>query len=701
MLVHSCLLSNGRSLSPLLIDILSAANDPNKVGYGLKTNTLNLAPGAETVQYDPGSFNRHGTKPRAHRHENRPIDFDLVITGSSQADAHAKLGLLEQVARQSAQWSYYQKGAQPRMKWRPVLGTRPYFSRIYQMQVTPPTSYAGVTLASNKIDGVKVRLLCEPDLDEYTRPVFVANAFGSNLNRADSVGTEGVYLTSGNYLTANWQRFVTSTAGAVICWFRAEWLVNDAAVRTLFTFGADQWYAQKQANGDWSVVLLDSGSTYRTLTITQATINSLTWTSNGWYGIYSEFGRAGTGFKAYWLTDGLTLGTAATATAFSGASSGGAYTLASTPASIRIGANSSGAGPLNGEVDSFMCFQTAGFEIPSDTTQMPFTRDVNSLVVQYPGTITNRLDPASTPAAGRLQVYLRHINGNKPAKLDVRVRPTSDTMQRLRLWVTAGRADFNAYPLTFINSVGATVSGSGWAASGAVGNAYDGVNAVMKNSGSSDDGTTAPAWTKAVTISTSATADNNVLDPGAYAVFLRAWTSVAADAVYKVTFTGGSSVSTLTYTVPSPTASAWQLVPMGAVTLPLGGIRPGGSYGFTLGVYAKLSSGSHYLDGVLLLPIDDENLPLQIDVGQVAVSTEQLECYFGERPDVYRVNQSSGNDVPLAASQTGSVPALLPFADCRLFVSVDKYASGNFPTNLETMTTQVDCYLTPKLRTMR
>jgi len=254
--IHTLQISNNRRNDSLILDLMSAATSTDGTGFGLVQQSLDLSPPPESVLYDPQAYGRDGQEARAGTFANRVISFNLTLKGTSQDDVHALLGQLGQIARAARQYSYFGRGARPRLKWRSALASRAFYARIKNMQLTVPKGYGGVEIASNFIQNVGVKLTCDPDLEEYTRPIFVANAWSTstNLNRQDGRATEGVDLKSGNYLTANWNRAVTTTndwqtgittaGGAVIVWFRYEWNnPSDAVARCLFTTDLDGGFA--------------------------------------------------------------------------------------------------------------------------------------------------------------------------------------------------------------------------------------------------------------------------------------------------------------------------------------------------------------------------------------------------------------------------------------------------------------------------
>src|SRR5262245_58195027 len=100
--VHKLVLADGRPRGTV-IDFQSSAAAANVVGYGLAKNSFRIGPPPEQVLADPGGYNRDGSKPRTSRFDNRVIEFGIHIKGSSQADAIAKFGALEEIGHRARQ----------------------------------------------------------------------------------------------------------------------------------------------------------------------------------------------------------------------------------------------------------------------------------------------------------------------------------------------------------------------------------------------------------------------------------------------------------------------------------------------------------------------------------------------------------------------------------------------------------------------
>ena len=345
--------------------------------------------------------------------------------------------------------------------------------------------------------------------------------------------------------------------------------------------------------------------------------------------------------------------------------------------------------------------QQTGFEVQADTTSLPFTRDPGSIVVQYPRTLSNYLNPSAVSYTyGQMHTRVRHVPGNRPARTEARIRSVSNAgngIYRLRLWASETRTDQTDCPIVFINRTqfGGAVQ-TGWANNSVDGNAYDGNNSVQSSAASNDyiaalqhTVTVGPNWSSAMMV------------PGTYLVWVRA-SFAAGTAAAGITIANGPTSLPYGPFTATLVAGAYIYVPMGQVTLPLTGVRPaGGGYTFTLTVNCQRpTSGTNYVDGTLWMLVDEENPPLsylQIATNVIA-NTQQIETYSESRPDTFRVTQSGAVDAAWDCTQAGGVPRLFGGSDTRLWLSTD-YNSSGAPANGRSDTTSLDLWLAPRYRT--
>lgn len=711
-IVHELLVTDGDPNGPTTLNLMSSTTDSSGYGYALAQKSLSLSNINEELYYDPLTFaGRHGRKVRGFRFDNREITFQLHIKGSSQDDMLFRLGQLEQIAHRVRQWNSFDKGAQPQLKWRTGSSAVACFAPLLGFIIQPQPGWGGLDNVNNRIDGVQLKAITEPDLCEYARPMFYpVGGFASNLNRPSGT-TTGAYLPSGTSLQSSWTRnTIGTTSGHCIVWFKCEWANADANTRNLFTTeaaadGQPFFFINKDSSGNLNFSLYDTGSASRkSIQMVAATVNTIINPGNTgggdglWYGVYAGFTPATQGgMRAYLLTDGITLSTQAGSTAFNLAAAawGGIYTLASAPQQFNLGGNA------NAEMDCCILANFIGFEISTDSTQWPFTRDRGSLMV-YAGDgadsnssyryVRNQLTPANGGAIanGRGHVLCRHVPGNRPGKLSMRWQPVNNSantasqpVKRLRVWSSEHPQDQGGYQLTFIDTVsGSPTYGTGWSAQ-ATATAYNGANAALNSA--TTDAMANPAVSKAVSFTT--TSWLNRLQAGTYLVFLRAWTATSADAIYRVTLVAApTTLDSGTITVSAPNASRWQLVPMGTFAVPLGGVRPGGTYAFGVNIYANHVNGAsnHFVDGLLFLPIDPEVPPLQLTMNTVVTQgSTVVEAHYEARPDTFRLN-GSNNDLGQDWSQSGKMPTLFPISDTRLWFSWDCVSdinANNFPIN--------------------
>jgi hypothetical protein len=719
-IAHTLQLSDGQP-GGLVVDLMSAVGAANAVGVGLARDTLAISPPVDQLLTDPAGFSQDGQAVRGLRRDNRIVEFRVHLKGVSQSDAQAYLDRIQQIAKACQEWVEDRIGAQPRLKYRPGLTTRAYYLYLLSVQLVLPTGFGGLDLMNNRINDLTVRLTGEPDLAGYWRPLWDANAFTNNLNRTDSIATEGVDLKSGNYVTASWNpakianeiglgHGLSRYRGAVLIWFRYEWNNgSDGNTRCLFTTddggtGTPMFSVIKDNVGKL-VVNLYNGTTTKSINLSQSQVNAVLGSTadNNWYGCLAEYGRPGVGLNAYLFADGYRLGASvAAATQFGNGNVGATDTLPAKPASFRVGADTSAGSPLNCEVDAVHIFEQAGFEIPTNPVYLPFTRDRNSMVVKYPRQITNLINPANAPpTAGQMQTYVRHVPGQRRAKVQLRVRAqSSHNLMGVRLWASRGRLDFNDFTTPFVDTSNCTL-GTGWSGA-ADSTSYNGATVAIRNSGATAD-LTNYAWAKTVN-ATSVPNSAGYFPPGTYRVYLRAWTNNATNMQYKVAIASSPArISTDTVVISGASAlSVWRMINLGVLTIPIGGVRPGGTYAFTVEVYAYYSAGTTVkLDGVLFVPVLEYNPALALALTTnlpYSGTAQQIECYGDVRPDTFRVNQTAQTDAPAGWSQTGRTPELYPLADNRLWCSVDTVGNSDtdYPLNPETAAVYLDGWVSTR-----
>lgn len=711
-----------------VINLTGSVYDANHYGICLAADAFKIAPELAELLGDPLTAGSISPQPvRAIAHRNREIRFPLNIKAGNQQDLQDYVNQLAVIAERCRLWITDGYGGQPMLKIRPARVGHAQYYNILAMDVMEPETYGGVEMVGNFMRSVMVRCVCSPNPDGYPKPAWVPNAWTSGLYRVDGRTTYGADLKSGNYLTARWNPGswlgLSASKGAVLVWFRYEWdNGTDANTRVIFTTDDGGAASPLVGISKTSAGILEakiySGGAYKTVTISQATLNGLIGSTKTYerYGVMLEWGRSGVGLQAYLFSEGTTPADPATScfvSTFTGANAGYTGALDATPTYFRIGADTSGSNPLNCEVDSPMIFEQAGFEIPGYVYFLPFTNDAGSIQIQRGHTITNKFNPTSV-ADGELQTTFRTPSGTLPGRLAVRVRGVNHDIKRLTMWATRGRIAMSDIPPLFVHSSGATVnSGDAWS-SAASSESWIG-SAVRKNSGSNvTAAASAAAFTQNVTISDVVANNAAHLYPGAYMVYIRATADTSANAEFKVSITAGSaSVSTdvVTFTTPFDNSN-YRLIKAGVLNLPydIVPLPPRGmssrSVIITVGIHASWAgTGNTTIDGVLFVPIQQSFPALALQLNTKLLysggTAAQIETMAEARPPVFRAYQTTGTAQALDSLVIGDAPTLAPLSDTRLWLTFDKAnasSESNYPISDIASQVTVDAWYTPRDR---
>lgn len=706
--IHRLLLHDNRPNSPVVLDLASAMGGPALNGYGLwgdpngNTAIPIVFPAPDQLQTDPAGLNRDGQEPRGSRLDNRTVEFPLRIKGSTRSDAMAKLGALEEMANKCREAMYTSGLPRPSLLWQEGKTGRAKIAECLHITVSPPPNYVA-TLRNNVIGPVNVRIIARPNFKGYQRPAFVPVLNTNGGQRTDAYATEGYKLASNDYLISRWHPWLTSAAtGAILLWFRAEWLSSDTTKRYLLswkTSSTETLAIYKGTDGSYNVAVNGGGGGL-------LTIPNPSTTQFAWYGIATEWGT--NGFNAWFLPDGVTSSTdSVTATAFSGNTTSLTFAPTALPDEIRVGDSAAAAFPSNAEIDSVILAQRSGFEVPTDVALLPYTRDAGSILTQTTRSLLQRIDPntSSVTTSGDLHVAYRHVPGNRPGDLSVRVTPVTTNLSILRFVTTAHRQDSAGNNVVFSNAADAATDpnvtvGSGWAAAShanAMGGGTTNVISRSTSTGGMEAFVTGTDYAYKKTVTIPAYRETNAFPAGSYLVLLRVYGNTVADLRYRVDLVlSPQRLSSGIVELTAATATDYRLVPMGIFTLPLAGVRPGGSFTFDYEVYAQNVSGTTRVDGVFFWPLSELSPGIHLAFSSVLTSSQAIEAYTALRPDVFRVNPTTGVDLARSFQQSYRFPTLQGTRDCRLYALVeqDTGTAGDYPNHVRDSQVLVDaCYV--------